>query len=106
MTYPCKQALNTTRLNQKITVETPDPKVDSWEAVAKNVESAISVMETVAQYVGQHSRNRLSYSLKRCYHRAKSIREIRGIMHIEDRTDHDHFRSNKCMLGNYLRGDF
>ena len=79
---------------------------DSWAAVAKNVESAISAMEHVAQFVGQNSRNKLSYSLRRCYLRARSIREIRGILHLEDRSDHDYYLTNKCMLGDFLRGEF
>ena len=79
---------------------------DTWEAVAENVESAITVMEDVAQYVGLRSRNKIWYSLNRCYKRAKYIRGIRGIEQLEDDSDMEHFVQPKCMLGRFIGGEF
>ena len=76
-----------------------DNSGDEWATVEQNVEAAIMAMEKAFPHVRLGTRNAVWNSLHRCYQRAKSIRRIRGIEKIEDRSDHARFMDAKCMLG-------
>lgn len=94
-----KTDANFTLIEHARTAETTAEIRDEWAIVEENLEKAISVMEEAIPYMQVKTRNEVWHSLHRCYQRAKSIRRIRGIERIEDRSDIARFVDNKCMLG-------